>query len=240
MLLVIAMSSLSYLSSLFSNHPISHNIASLSWAGYVVSDDFTTPEFEVIAINASWIVPTVNASAGDGYSSAWVGIGGQLDSTLIQVGTLHNALNGQETYNAWYEMLPDFAIKIEDMTVNPKDTVVASITLVNPATDEWNIQITDITNGQGFSKSVIYNSTRSSGDWIAERPTVNQQISSLSNFGNLTFNGSYVTINQATAPIGNFTYSQVEMINQQNVELASVSSLGDDGASFTVSYRASE
>lgn len=239
MLLVLAMSSLTYLSLLFSNNPESHNIASLSWAGYVIANDFLTSEFEVVAINASWIVPTVNASAGNGYSSTWIGVGGQLDTTLIQVGTEHNVVNGEARYNAWYEMLPDFAIKIEDMTIRPQDTIMASITLVNPEIDQWSIQIRDVTYGQGFSKNVIYNSSRSSGDWIAERPTVNRQISVLSDFGNFTFNDCYVTINDATGHIGNFSYSKVDMINHQNFKLASVSSLGDDGSSFTVSYQAS-
>jgi hypothetical protein len=239
MLLVLAMSSLTYLSSLFSNNPERHNISSLSWAGYVVANDFITPEFEVVAINASWVVPTVNNSNGAGYSSAWIGIGGQLDTTLIQVGTEHNVVNGQVTYNAWYEMLPDFAIKIEDMSIRPQDTVMASLTLINPDTDEWSIQIRDVTNGQGFGKNVIYNSSCSSGDWITERPTVNRQISSLSDFGNVTFKDCFVTINNATGRIGNFSYSKVDMINQQNFKLASVSSLGGDGSSFTVSYQAS-
>ena len=44
------------------------------------------------------IVPKVNVSAGDGYSSAWIGIGGELEKSLIQVGTEQDVVNGQDTY----------------------------------------------------------------------------------------------------------------------------------------------
>ena len=86
---------LSILASLFASNPQGQSISSLSWAGYTIEKN-SNPQFEVIGVNASWIVPKVNVSAGDGYSSAWIGIGGQLDKTLIQVGTEQDVVNGQE------------------------------------------------------------------------------------------------------------------------------------------------
>ncbi len=181
----------------------------------------------------------VNASAGDGYSSSWIGIGGQSDKTLIQVGTEQNSFNVQETYNVWYELLPSYAVRLTNMSVQPRDIIVASITLVNSATNEWNIQISDATNGQAFNQNFVYNSSRSSGEWIMERPTVNNQISALSDFGDLTFNGCYANVNNLIAPISELSFSKIEMTNNQYVALASVSDLGADGASFTVTYERS-
>jgi hypothetical protein len=125
------------------------------------------------------------------------------------------------------------------MTIQPQDTIVASITLVNSATNEWNIQISDAANGQVFNHNFIYNSSRSSGEWIMERPTVNNQISALSDFGDLTFNGCYANVNNVVAPISELSFSRIEMTNNQYVALASVSNLGADGASFTVTYERS-
>jgi autonomous glycyl radical cofactor GrcA len=230
---------LSVLSAVFSNNPVSHSISSLSWSGYAVTPQVAGSQLEVIAINASWIVPKVNGSAGNGYSSSWIGIGGQADKTLIQVGTEQNAVNGQETYNAWYELLPSYAVRLTNMTIQPQDTIVASITLVNSATNEWNIQISDAANGQVFNHNFIYDSSRSSGEWIMERPTVNNQISALSDFGDLTFNGCYANVNNVVAPISELSFSRIEMTNNQYVALASVSNLGADGASFTVTYERS-
>ena len=237
LLLAVSLSLLSILLATFNSNPQSQSIVSLSWAGYIIAKDFVNPQLEVIAINASWIVPKVNASAGDGRSSAWIGIGGQSDKTLIQVGTEHNSLGGQENYYVWYELLPDFAVRVTDIAVSPEDTIVASITLINSDTNQWNIQISDVTNGQAFSSNVIYNSTRSSGEWILERPNVNNQISTLSDFGNITFRDCYININHLTGTIAKFPFSKIQMRNSQIAQLTSVSTLSADGSSFTVSYQ---
>ena len=100
----------------------------MTWAGYIIAKN-SNPNFQIIGINASWIVPQVNITAGDGYSSAWIGIGGQLDKTLIQIGTEHDTVNGHETYFAWYELLPSFAVQVTRINVSPGDTMIASINL---------------------------------------------------------------------------------------------------------------
>ena len=234
-MLLIALFGLSFLSEMFGNNLQRHSISSLSWSGYLVTSGFTSSQFEVVGINASWVVPQVNASAADGYSSAWVGIGGQSDTTLIQVGTEHNSFNGEASYSVWYELLPSYPQTI-NVSIQPQDTIVASITLTDSATDEWNIQITDVTNGQTFTQTVVYNSNRSSAEWILERPNVNGQISSLVDFRTVNFAGCYVNIGNSVAPIGKEGYSRIQMTNQQYTVLASVSDLGSDNESFTVTY----
>jgi hypothetical protein len=234
-LLLAMLSFLSALVAIFNSNPESRTIVSLSWAGYIISQSFNPP-LGVTAIEASWTVPQVNASAGDGYSSAWIGIGGQTDKTLIQVGTEHDSQGGQETYHAWYEMLPSFSVTINEVTIAPGDTIVASLTLINSDTNNWNIQLSDTTSGQAFNKNVVYNSTLSSGEWIVERPTINKQISTLCDFGNVPFSNCQINVNNVMGSISNFTYSKVRMTNQQNAPLASVSTLSADGSSFTVNY----
>ena len=99
LLLILSLSLVSTLASSFARTP--QGISSLTWAGYTIEKN-SNPQFEVIGVNASWIVPKVNVSAGNGYSSAWIGIGGELDKSLIQVGTEQYTVNGQGTYTAWY------------------------------------------------------------------------------------------------------------------------------------------
>ena len=90
--------------------------------------------------------------------------------------------------------------------------------------------------GKPSARNVVYNSTRSSGEWIVERPTINNQISTLADFGNITFTDCHVNVNNATGPIAKFSFSKIQMANSQNTELTSVSALTADGSSFTVSY----
>jgi autonomous glycyl radical cofactor GrcA len=139
-------------------------------------------------------------------------------------------------YHVWYEMLPDYAIRIENFTLTPGDIVSASITLIDPETNQWNLQITDLTNEKTFDQNFVYNSTRSSGEWIVERAMVNGQITTLSDFGSITFNNCQIDINNDRGVIGNFTHSRVHMTNHQFTTLASTSTLNGDGEGFTVRY----
>jgi hypothetical protein len=166
----------------------------------------------------------------------WIGIGGQLEKTLIQVGTEQDMTNGQDTYYAWYELLPSFAVRLNTVTVSSGDMMVASISMVDSATNQWSIQISDKTTGQAFSITVAYNSTRSSGEWILERPTITNKLTTLANFGNVTFAACYLNANNISGSISKFYFSKMEMTNSQYVQLALVSSLTSNGTSFTISY----
>ncbi len=236
LLLVISLFFLSFLASLLNSYP--QDISSLSWAGYTISKN-SNSNFQVTAVSGSWIIPEVNASLGTSFSSTWIGIGGQFDKTLIQVGTDNDVENGRVIYDAWYELLPSFAVRLTDITSSPGDMMTASINLVNSNTDQWNIKISDATTRQAFSENVVYNSTRASGEWIVERPSVNNQISRLAEFGNITFSNCLITVNGASGPITKFAFSKIEMVNDQNTQLTTVSSLIEDGSIFTVSYQAS-
>jgi hypothetical protein len=209
---------------------------SKAWAGYVVASDLERPHEQVIGVNASWTVPRIGVFSSDAFSSAWIGIGGQFDKTLIQAGTEHDSVNGQEYYSAWYELLPDNAVRITDMRVSAGDLITASITLVDSDTNQWAIRISDVTKGEGFYQTFIYNSSRLSAEWMVERPTVTDEVSMLANFGTLTFKDSYVKIGDNVGNIGSFPYSQVIMTNDLSLQLASVSPLSADGSSFNVTY----
>jgi hypothetical protein len=223
----------------FTSNPQGQSIASSDWAGYLVTPNLGNPNEQVTGINASWTVPRIGVFSNDAYSSAWIGIGGHSEKTLIQVGTEHDSVNGQEYYYAWYEMLPDLAIRINSMSVSPGDLITAIITLVDSDTNEWAVRIYDVSNGQGFYRTFNYNSSRLSAEWIVERPHVNDEKTLLANFGTVTFLDSYATIGEEVGKIVSFPYSKVIMANELSAQLASVSSLDDDGASFNVTYLSS-
>ena len=166
----------------------------------------------------------------------WVGIGGEQDQTLIQAGTENAVSSGQAMYYAWYELLPNFAVVINTLTVSSGDVMVASISLVDSTTNQWNIHISDTTTGQDFSLNVTYNSGRSSGEWILERPTMNNQLTTLADFGSVTFTNCYLNTNSISGSISKFYYSRLEMTNNLNNPLTSVSNLAANGTIFTVSY----
>jgi hypothetical protein len=235
LLFVVSMSSLELILDSFGQNAQVQSLVSLTWSGYVVASDFSSPKPEIIGVNASWTVPSVSISLSNTYSSAWIGRAGQVDSSLIQIGTEHDSVNGAERFVAWYELLPDYAINIP-ITISEGDLISASINLVNNNTGLWLLQLNDLTTGESFSKKVNYESTFLSAEWIVERPTLNGQISSLSNFGDVTFSEAHVNINRTVVPLGEASFSQIHLTDHKNTQLTTVSQISPDGKSFTVQY----
>lgn len=216
-------------------------LVSLDWAGYVVASNNLFPLPSVAAVNGSWIVPKVETTPLNSFSAAWIGIGGQMDTTLIQAGSEQDSISGQAVYSLWYELLPNDAITIPNVKVLPGDQISASIQLLDSKTNTWLVNVADLTAGTCFSQnctaqSLDYNSSRLTAEWIIERPTVNNQISDLSNFGTILFNNISATIGSKVGTANAFPNYEVMMQDRQNNQLVAVSDLNKEGSSFTVSY----
>jgi hypothetical protein len=163
----------------------------------------------------------------------WVGIGGYGEDTLIQTGTEQEYFNGRPIYYAWYELLPDYLVEIPRIHVQLGDTITASISLVND--NSWTITLSDVTRGEHFEKTVVYNSSRLSAEWVVERPKVNGTVSTLADFGTAAFTDCKATVDDVTGVIGNFSYAQLVM-HDGDTPLVSVTPLDSDKSGFTVSY----
>jgi hypothetical protein len=210
------------------------------WSGYIVASDIQNRSPVVSNVSASWTVPEVKPSENNTFSGVWVGIGGYGEETLIQTGTEQEYINGKLVYYAWYELLPDYLVHIPNLHVRPGDTITASISLVNENASTWSIEIRDVTRGEHFKKVVVYNSSMLSAEWIVERPKVNGTISTLADFGNVTFTECKATVDGVTGTIGNFSYAQLVMHDDEDTSLVSVSPLNDAASAFTVSYLESQ
>ncbi|MCW4018994.1 MAG: G1 family endopeptidase [Candidatus Bathyarchaeota archaeon] len=237
--LVLLIASLTVLSSVvtpFLRSLQTQNLISLDWSGYSVTSNLIFPQPTVVAVSASWIIPTVTVSEMNTYSSVWVGVGGQNDNTLIQVGSEHDSYRGEAVYSLWYELLPDYAIKIPEINVSPGDQISASVRLVDAETNYWLIEITDVTVGQSFREHFFYDSTQLTAEWIVERPTVNNFMTTLADFGNITFTDAKAQIGDKEGTITAFPNYEIMMQNRQNQNLVEISELNMDGSSFTITY----
>lgn len=214
-----------------------------NWAGYEVATNFLTPKSAVQSVSASWIVPSVANTGSDTFSSVWVGVGGQFDHTLIQVGTEQDFTGGSASYYAWYEMLPSTSVTIQSIQVSPGDQIEASVSLVNSNSSTWSISIEDVTSNGKFQSDFTYNSQQLTGEWIVERPEVNNALVPLADFGSVTFTNCQATLSGKTGGINDFSHNLVildpQIVNNRSVQLVSVSSLTDGGTQFKVSYSGS-
>jgi hypothetical protein len=215
---------------------VTQNLSSLDWAGYIITSDFANPKPVVTSVSGSWIVPEITASQQDAFSATWVGIGGQSDKTLIQIGTEQDSTDGQPVYFAWYEALPDYSIAISEMSISAGDKITASISLTDSASNMWLVSIEDESTGQRFEKTVVYESSRLSAEWIVERPTINNLVGNLAQFSSVTFTSLEATVNGVTATVNNFPFSRVVMVNRQNKQLTSVSAFSTKTSVFSVTF----
>jgi hypothetical protein len=217
-------------------------VTDLNWGGYIAASDHQNPKPEVTAVSASWVVPAVSASANDAFSSVWVGIGGFFDNSLIQAGTEQDSISGQPTYSAWYEVLPQFSNPICcTLIISPGDNVQTQISLSDPSTNLWLIEIVDVTTGEQFNTTIAYGSGMLSADWEIERPTINKSTTSLADFGSTTMSNCQATIGGTTGAISDFPSARLTMYGRvmngrEANQLVSVSNLEVDGKTFAISF----
>jgi Peptidase A4 family len=235
---------------------------SSNWAGYVVSGkDFSS-------VSGSWVVPTAGSDA-EGYSAFWVGLGGSNDNSqgLEQIGTDSDYANGNASYYAWYELLPDASVKL-DLPIHAGDQVSATVTANGT---EVTISLSDQTTGKSVTKSLQDNDVdTSSAEWIAEAPSGSSgfggsgDVLPLADFGTVTFTDAAATAGGHTgsisdsqwdaervqlaasptgmqvnsAPSAFGTVPRPATVSASSAE-ATTSPLSSDGSSFSVTWHSS-
>src|SRR5262249_54652462 len=192
-------------------------------------------------VHGEWDVPAVSNSNA-GYSSAWVGIDGWSSSTVEQIGTDSDYVNGQARYYAWYEMYPAAPVNLT-LTINPGDHISASVTYSAPS--QFILEITNVTTGVLFTTTqTSATAQRSSAEWIQEAPSSFFGVLPLANFGTVNFSGASATVGGTAGPAdnawANSTLFQVDMVGRRNAVKATTSGISDSGSpaasSFSVTF----
>ncbi len=218
------------------------SVTSTNWSGYAAETSFAAPQAGAVShVEGSWTVPAVLNTSGTAYSSFWVGIDGYSSPSVEQIGTDSDIINGVPSYYAWYEMYPDPFHTITSITVQPGDTISASVTALG--SNSFLLTLTD--GAQSFSEAHTFSGStiaqQSSAEWIAEAPSGSfGHVLPLANFGSVTFSGASATINGVTGPINKSTWQNtaINMVSKRTV-IATTSSLTADGSGFTVQFTGS-
>lgn len=133
------------------------NGQSTNWSGYASTAGNATD------VTGSWTVPSLTCSAGQNtYSSAWVGIDGDGSSSVEQIGTEQDCINGQPSYYAWYEMYPKPGRKIP-VAVTAGATMNAEVKYTGNG--NFVLTLNGYTTTQKSNKA-----QRASAEWIMEAP----------------------------------------------------------------------
>jgi len=203
--------------------PTSAGWSASNWSGYAKSGSYSSA-------TAQWVVPSVSATSGSTYSSAWVGIDGFTNSSLIQTGTESDYYSGSAHYNAWWEILPAPETPINSITVHPGDVMTASIT--KGSGSSWTITIRDATNGQSFTTTQNYTGPGGSVEWIEEAPSIGGRVATLAHYS------SPDTFDPGTANGGNPGLTAADsgvMVQKQRI-VSSPSVPDSDTDGFNMAY----
>jgi hypothetical protein len=206
---------------------------STNWSGYAVS----TGAGAVSRVAGSWVVPAV-ATTVSGYSSAWVGIDGWSSSTVEQIGTDSDYINGRAQYYAWYEMYPAGSVTLS-LSIHPGDTIQASVSNTSPG--QFALSITNVNTGASYSTTKTSSTAqRSSAEWIQEAPSSFTGVLPLANFSTVKFSGASATVNGSTGPAdtpsSGSSLNQVNMVTSAGSPKATTSALTDSGSPATSSF----
>src|SRR6185437_1344120 len=165
--------------------------ASLNWSGYVANANSASDSYT--SVTGTWVVPSVSSATSGTADATWVGIGGVQSQDLIQEGTQAIVDGGTVTYSAWIETLPGYS-KTVPLAVQSGDSITATLTEESPG--EWLVDIRDNTSGNEYTKTVAYNSSHSSAEWVEEMVSNGDgSFRPLDSFGSVGFTGAAATVN---------------------------------------------
>lgn len=214
---------------------------SRNWSGYVS----TSGTFSAVA--GSWNVPSATCPGATTYSSEWVGIDGYTSGTVEQDGTDSDCNGTNPTYYAWYETYGaqstdpplnngnSVSLSTGTYPVSAGDSMTATVSVVATT---YTLAITDNSKGWSFSIPVVWSvPTRSSAEWVVERPSVGGQLASLTNFGVTGFSGATASTGGSPESISALGGFGVEMTNNAvSTMLALPGSLTSGGQSFNDTF----
>ena len=211
--------------------------SSLNWSGYAV-----TPTAHVTAVSSTFQVPTAGL-VPPGFAAMWTGIGGYSTNDLIQAGigaqSLPSAPLLGPQYYAWYEILPASETQLTGCTGDPPCAVapgdVMKVDISNAGGSNWNISITD-GGKSSFTKTLQYQSSESSGEWIFEAPTLvaAQTIPAPVNTAHFLGTETFTTTSGGPYTISQGSPTSIDMGLGVGINEATPSALGGDGQSFNV------
>src|SRR5579864_69516 len=210
--------------------------ASSNWAGYAVSGSTFTD------VKGTWVQPAVTCpTVGSTHAAFWVGLGGFTDDMdtggLEQTGTEADCEDGQASYNAWYEILPDASVTVP-VDVSAGDTISAEVSIDGA---DATLTVTDVTTDQTFTTTATPAVLdTSSAEWIAEAPS--RCFGShcfplqLANFGTVQFSGSSTTANGHVGTISDASWSATSIELGGDAGSAVPAALSPDGSGFAVAF----
>jgi hypothetical protein len=202
------------------------NQTSTNWSGYATQNGtFTT-------VSSSWIEPSVSCTSS-GIVAFWIGLDGWGSQTVEQDGTGVDCSSGSPQYFAWWETYPANAIQQYSDPVSPGDQLSSTVTAQGGG--QYNMVLTDSTQGWTETNPVSASGSNASAEIIAEAVTSGSSVTPLPNFGQVTFTGNSID-NQSLSAAG---AQAIDMTNGQGGPVIAKTGPLDGSGDFSVYFGSS-
>jgi len=199
---------------------------SSNWAGAVlISSGFTS-------VTGTIVVPTPKepsgASAGTQYAaSAWVGIDGDTcESSILQTGVDFYIQDGEVSFDAWYEWLPDYAYDFDGFSLSAGDTIQMTVTATSTSSGKATLE--NVSTGQSVSHSFSGESStlcETNAEWIVEDFSEGDSLVPFADFTTVEFTGASAVSDGSTVDT---TGATIIDIKQNGKVLTSCSASGSE------------
>jgi hypothetical protein len=209
------------------------SVESTNWSGYAdTSETFSS-------VSGHWTEPTGSCSGfTTSLAAFWVGIDGYSSDSVEQDGTLIECYFGSAYYFSWWEMYPTNDIQVVGESVDPGDSISASVVRSG---DSYTLSLTDSTHtANSFSTTqTCSDCDNSSAEWIAEAPSGSAGVYPLTDFHSWTESGATVSTTSSSGVISSYPYSEITMVDSSGNVKAQPSSLNSSGNGFSVTWERS-
>ncbi len=203
---------------------------SANWSGYVA-----TASSAFRSATTTYVQPAVKCRTSGAITVFWVGLDGWTDGTVEQDGTGAICNGSTPLYFAWWEMYPTNSLQVT-MLVSAGDLITDTVHYLHGQyvlTVKDHTANTASTNVAACSPGLAC--SRSSAEWVIERPTIGSgTLARLADWGTMAFgSGEAATTTGGARPISRFANFAVDMVNRAGTNLlADVGGLDPSGTAF--------
>ncbi len=209
-------------------------VVSDNWSGYVARGG------GFWQVSGSWIEPTARCTAATAESVFWVGLGGYPSYPLYQAGSGAFCRNGVPIHALWYELLTpgNTAPLVALVQISAGDRISASISLRSGA-GGGQVHLVDETSG--YTRDVAFSPAEDSlgsAEWVAEATSHGGTVSTLADFGTVSFAGCSANLGAAgvaTWPAGQLIELTLSDRSGGRAEPGAIRASAGGGG-FSVSY----
>ncbi len=164
-----------------------------NWSGGVVS----APTGRTFAtVSGQWVIPATHLVTPDqkNYSSFWVGIDGDGSDDVFQAGVECEVdKSGKRKIYPWWEWYPEAEVRIDNFPASIDDILSCLLTVTSNTSGI--VLLTNITHDTAMSFRITAPSGSllegNCAEWVAERPSVNDNLTKIVDFGTMSFSDCY-------------------------------------------------